>query len=98
MLGQHLHRGLIVHGRVQRRAQRIHELLERVLTLRIFQQLFNQTDVTPGDRCDVLGPVVPIQGRTDLLDDAAEDALLPIRGKKRELSLDFLSERIGAGP
>ena len=41
VLGQHLHRGLVVHGRVQRRAQRIHELLERVLTLVVFQQLFN---------------------------------------------------------
>ena len=81
VLGQHLHRRLVVNGWVQRRAQRIHELLERVLALRGFQQLFNQTDVTPGDRCDVLGPVVPVQGRTDLLDDAAEDTLLPIRGK-----------------
>ena len=41
VLGQHLHRRLVVNGWVQRRAQRIHEVLERVLTFRVFQQLFN---------------------------------------------------------
>ena len=41
VLGQHLHRGLVVYSRVQRRAQRVHELLERVLAFRVFQQLFN---------------------------------------------------------
>lgn len=41
VLGQHLHRGGVYHRRIQGLAQRNHELLERVLVLGVFQQLFN---------------------------------------------------------
>ena len=41
VLGQHLHCRGVIHRRIQGLAQRSHELLERVLALGVFQQLFN---------------------------------------------------------
>ena len=72
VLGQHLHRRLVVDGRVQGRSQRVHELLERVLALRILQQAIDEVNVALRDRRDVLGPVLPVQGRAHLLHDPAE--------------------------
>ena len=98
MLGQHLHRRLIVHCRVQRRAQRVHELLERILALWILQQAINKVNVAVCDRRNVLGPILPVQGRAHLLHDPAEHRLLPIRGQQRQLTLDALGHPVRSGP
>ena len=98
VLGQHLHSRLVIHRRIQGLAQRIHELLERILALRILQQAVNQVNVTIGDRRNVLRPVLPVQGRAHLLHDPTEHRLLPIRGKQRELALDALGHPVRARP
>ena len=54
-------------------------------------------NVAVRDRRDVLGPVLPVQGRAHLLHDPAEHRLLPIRGQQRQLTLDPPGHPIRAG-